>query len=68
MSTVIVAGLFGGLAMLIYGIRLVGDGLQLAAGGRLRDALSALTSSRVKALLAGAGITALTAASEGGQA
>jgi phosphate:Na+ symporter len=52
-------GLLGGLAMLLYGIRLVGEGLQLAAGGQLRAALSAVTSNRLKALLAGAGITAI---------
>jgi len=52
-------GLFGGMAMLLYGMRLVGEGLQLAAGGKLRHVLGTLTSNRVKGLLAGAGITAI---------
>ena len=52
-------GLFGGMAMLLYGMRLVGEGLQLAAGGKLRHVLGNSTSNRVKGLLAGAGITAI---------
>ena len=59
MTTVMFFGLFGGLAMLLYGIRLVGEGLQLAVGGQLRTVLSAVTSNRLKALLVGAGITAI---------
>ena len=59
MTPVMLFGLFGGLAMLLYGIRLVGEGLQLAAGGQIRTLLGAVTSNRLKALLAGAGITAL---------
>ena len=58
-TSAIALGFFGGLAMLLYGIRLVGEGLQLAAGGHLRAALQAVTRNRVKGLLAGAGITAI---------
>ena len=59
MTPIMFVGLFGGLALLLYGIRLVGEGLQLAAGSQLRTVLSAVTSNRLKALLVGAGITAI---------
>ncbi|HTU01379.1 MAG TPA: Na/Pi cotransporter family protein, partial [Candidatus Sulfotelmatobacter sp.] len=51
--------LFGGMALLLYGMQLVGEGLQQAAGGRMRRILSSLTNSRLKAMTAGAFITAV---------
>jgi phosphate:Na+ symporter len=51
--------LFGGLALLLYGMRLTGDGLQRAAGGQLRYLLTAMTRSRLAAVGAGALVTAL---------
>src|SRR5215468_6480829 len=51
--------LFGGLALLLYGMRLAGDGLQRAAGGSLRHLLTASTRSRVAAMGSGALVTAL---------
>jgi phosphate:Na+ symporter len=45
--------------LLLYGVRLVGEGLQRAAGTRLRHLLSTLTGNRFKALLVGAGVTAV---------
>ena len=42
--TVLLA-LFGGMALLLYGIRLSGDSLQRAAGGRLRQLLTGLSRS-----------------------
>jgi phosphate:Na+ symporter len=59
MTTYMLFGLLGGMAMLLYGMRLVGEGLQLAAGGKLRQALASLTRNRVTGLLAGAIITAI---------
>ncbi len=59
MTTNMLFGLFGGMAMLLYGMRLVGEGLQLAAGGKLRQVLGSLTRNRVTGLLAGAAITAI---------
>ncbi len=56
--TVLLA-LFGGMALLLYGIRLSGDALQRAAGGRLRHLLTGLARSRVVALVSGATATAL---------
>lgn len=51
--------LFGGVLLLLYGIRLVSDGLQNAAGPRIRSLLRSLTSNRFTAVGAGAFITGL---------
>jgi phosphate:Na+ symporter len=58
-STFVLVSLLGGGALLLYGIRLVGDGLQRAAGTRLRHLLSTLTGSRLRGLAVGALVTAL---------
>jgi phosphate:Na+ symporter len=57
--TKLVLILFGGMALLLYGMQLTGEGLQRAAGGRLRQILTHLTSNRVTASLTGAAVTAL---------
>ena len=36
--------LFGGLALLLYGMQLIGEGLQRAAGGHLRHLLTSMTA------------------------
>jgi len=59
MSKELIFGLFGGLGLFIYGIHLMGDGLQRVAGDRFRNILKALTSNPFKGVLVGAGITAL---------
>jgi len=51
--------LLGGLGLFVYGMKLMGDGLQKAAGERLKSILEALTSNRVFAILVGAGVTAI---------
>lgn len=51
--------LFGGVLLLLYGIKLLNDGLQNAAGPRIRSLLRSLTSSRLAAVGAGAFITGL---------
>ena len=51
--------LLGGTALLLYGVRLVGEGLQRAAGARLRHVLASLSGDRFRALAVGAGVTAL---------
>jgi phosphate:Na+ symporter len=56
--TVLLA-LFGGMALLLYGIRLSGDGLQRAAGGRLRHLLTGLAKNRPLAVVSGATVTAI---------
>src|SRR5512145_2892942 len=55
----ILLALFGGMALLLYGIRLSGDGLQRAAGGRLRHLLTGLAGNRLLAVLSGAAVTAI---------
>ena len=50
---------FGGLALFIYGMTLMSDGLQLMAGNRLKNILQMFTGNRISAVLAGVGITAL---------
>ena len=59
MTSTILIALFGGLALLLYGMRLTGEGLQRAAGARLRQILTHLTSNRFAATLTGAGVTAI---------
>jgi len=51
--------LLGGTALLLFGVRFVGEGLQRALGSRLRHVLSTLTGNRIKALAVGAGVTAV---------
>jgi len=56
--TVLLA-LFGGIALLLYGIRQSGEALQRALGGRLRHLLTGLSHNRLVALLSGAAVTAI---------
>jgi phosphate:Na+ symporter len=56
--TVLLA-LFGGMALLLYGIQQAGDSLQRAAGGRMRSLLTGLSRNRVTAVGSGALITAI---------
>jgi len=55
----ILLALFGGIALLLYGIRLSGDSLQRAAGGRLRHLLTGLSRHRLLAVASGATVTAI---------
>ena len=41
----ILTGLIGGLGMFLYGMKLMGDGLENAAGERLKSILERLTSN-----------------------
>ena len=49
--------LLGALGMFLYGMNQMSSGLQKAAGNRLRNFLSAMTSSPFKGVLTGLGIT-----------
>ncbi len=51
--------LVGGLGLFIYGIHLMGEGLQNAAGDRMRSLLKVLTKNRIMGAGVGAFITAL---------
>jgi|BioPla2DNA2_1021312.scaffolds.fasta_scaffold04470_7 phosphate:Na+ symporter len=50
-------GLFGGLAIFIYGMNLMGDGLQKAAGEKMRRILEVLTSNPLMGILVGTLVT-----------
>ncbi|HHY24441.1 MAG TPA: Na/Pi symporter, partial [Clostridiaceae bacterium] len=56
-------GILGGLAIFIYGMNLMGDGLQKAAGERMRRILEILTGNPIMGVLVGALVTALTQSS-----
>lgn len=51
--------MLGRLALFLYGMHIMGDGLSKASGGRLETFLEKLTNNRLKAVLVGAGVTAL---------
>ena len=54
-----VLALLGGLALFLYGMQMMSNGLEAAAGNRMKAILERLTSNRVKGVLVGAGITAV---------
>lgn len=49
--------LFGGLALFLYGMNVMGDALERQAGSRLKTILESLTSSPFKAFLVGLAVT-----------
>ncbi|MBQ3609102.1 MAG: Na/Pi cotransporter family protein [Bacteroidaceae bacterium] len=51
--------LLGSLAMFLYGMKIMSEGLQKFAGDRLRSILTAMTTNRVTGVLTGVLITAL---------
>lgn len=51
--------LLGAVGLFLYGMKVMSEGLQKAAGDRLRNILSAMTRNRFSGLLTGFGITAL---------
>ena len=51
--------MIGGLAMFLYGMDAMGDGLSKLSGGKLEGILEKLTSNRLMAVLLGAGVTAV---------
>ena len=51
--------LVGGLALFLFGLQLMTDGLKAMAGARLQDVLGKLSANRFRGLLAGAAVTAL---------
>ena len=55
----ILISLVGGMLLLLYGIKLLNDGLQNAAGSKIRSLLRSLTSNRLTAVGGGAFITGL---------
>lgn len=47
----------GGLGLFIYGMKLMGDGLEKAAGNRMKKLIEVLTSNRIMAILVGCVVT-----------
>ncbi|MDY6905720.1 MAG: Na/Pi cotransporter family protein [Thermodesulfobacteriota bacterium] len=53
----LIAGMLGGLALFLYGLEKMSEGLRKAAGQQMRNILAALTRNRVVAMFAGAFVT-----------
>ncbi len=51
--------LFAGIGLFLYGITAMGDGLEYAAGSKLKKILGALTKNRLLAVIMGALVTAV---------
>ena len=54
-----IISLLGGLALFLYGMQMMSDGLENAVGDQMKAILEKLTSHRIKAVLVGAIITAV---------
>lgn len=54
-----VLSLLGGLALFLYGMQTMSNGLEAAAGNKMKSILEKLTSNRIKGVLVGAVITAV---------
>lgn len=57
--TLLFLGLFSGVALFLYGMSVMGDGLKKVAGNKLETLLYGLTSTPLKGILLGAGVTAI---------
>ncbi len=55
--------LIGALGMFIFGMKIMSEGLQKAAGSRLRNMLGSITSNRFKGVATGFGITSIVQSS-----
>ena len=55
----IIFGLFGGLAIFLYGMNMMSESLQKAAGEKMRKVLAVLTKNRLLGVLSGALVTAV---------
>ena len=51
--------LLGGLAMFLYGMRIMGDGLKESSSGTLKRVMESVTNNPVKAFLLGLAVTAI---------
>lgn len=58
-GTFSILALLGGLGLFLYGMKMMGDGLELVAGSRLRKLLSVLTKNRFLGALVGMVVTAV---------
>ena len=51
--------MLGGLALFLYGMNMMSNGLELAAGNKMKSILEKLTSNRILGVLVGALVTAV---------
>ncbi len=51
--------LFGGIALFLYGMRIMGEGIEKRAGQQMRIILEKLTASPIRGILLGAAVTAI---------
>lgn len=58
-----ILGMVGGLALFLYGMRMMGDGLERLAGSKLKSILEKLTRNRFMAMLVGFLLTVLVQSS-----
>ena len=65
MSITNILSLLGGLALFLYGMQMMSNGLEAAAGDRMKEILEKLTSNRLLGVLVGAIITAVIQSSSG---
>ena len=56
---IIVMTLLGGLALFLFGMKTMGDGLEQFAGDRMRKFLEVVAGTPVKGVLIGAAVTAI---------
>lgn len=59
MAVQMITGLLGGLAMFLYGMRLMGDSLQKVAGDGMKHIIEILTTNRVMGVVAGVIVTGI---------
>ena len=59
MSVAQIASLFTGVALFLFGMSLMGDGLKRVSGNKLEPILFRLTGTPLKGILLGAGVTAV---------
>jgi len=59
MPSLVLLHIIGGVCLLLFGLRLVRNGVTRAFGVQLRQIISSATRNRVLAMLAGVGVTAL---------
>ena len=60
-----ITSLLGGIALFLYGMTIMGAGLEKVAGGKMQGVLQRLTSSTIKAVLFGTLITGVIQSSAG---
>lgn len=63
MNLVLVGGALGGIGLFLLGMRLMTEGLKVAAGSMLRDILSRWTRTRLRGLLSGGLLTGIVQSS-----